>query len=33
VLGDRVDEFCDVCCTHRIKGGTSGFALRPIAIK
>lgn len=30
---DRVYEFCYICCTAKIKGTASGFALRPIAIQ
>lgn len=29
---EKVYEFCYVCCTARIKGTASGFALRPIAL-
>ena len=30
---DRVYEFCYVALTNRIKGSTSGFTLRPVAIR
>jgi kynurenine formamidase len=30
---DRVYEFCYVCCTNKIRGSTSGFALRPLALR